>query len=139
MNRIELNKIINVIVPATDQHTVMIDQMTLNFRNVELELIHSDEGGTIENETIKVEINGTITRNGSLITASDLLELPLAIREVLAMLIVAMRDVSFDGDNPELELISANKEFFLARQEAFVPAGLLEAAGIVDEHNMAID
>jgi hypothetical protein len=140
MNRIELNRIVDTLVVAPCQHTVLIDNIQLSDNILDIELIHSDESGEIEIETLEITSNGTIFRNGSsFITPADLLELPQAVRNVLAMFIVAMRDGEVQGDNPELEFIAANKQFFLARQEAFVPAGVLEAAGIVDEHNMAID
>jgi hypothetical protein len=140
MNRIELNKVIDTLVTRPLAHTVLIDNIQLSDNILDIELIHSDESGEIEIETLEITSNGTIFRNGSsFITPADLLELPQAVRNVLAMFIVAMRDGEVQGDNPELEFIAANKQFFLARQEAFVPAGVLEAAGIVDEHNMAID
>jgi len=139
MNTTELNKIINTIVPAIDQHTVLIDNLYINSSSLTVGLIHADDDGTIEEETIRITDEGTITVEGKFQTANDLSVLPLAIREVLAFFIVALRDGEVQGDHPELELISANKEFFLAREEAFVPAGVLCAAGIVDEHNMEID
>jgi hypothetical protein len=140
MNRIELNRIVDTLVVAPCQHTVLIDNIQLSDNILDIELIHSDESGEIEIETLEITSNGTIFRNGSsFITVADLLELPQVVRNVIAMFIVAMRDGEVQGDNPELEFIAANKQFFLARQEAFVPAGVLEAAGIVDEHNMAID
>lgn len=140
MNRTELNRIVDTLVPRPLAHTVLIDNIQLSDNVLDVELIHSDEGGTIETETLEITSNGTIFRNdSSFITPSDLLELPQPVRNVLAMFVVAMRDGEVHGDNPELELIVANREFFLANEEAFVPAGVLEAAGIVDEHNMAID
>ena len=135
MNPIALNSIINTIVPAIDQHTVLIDNLYINSSSLTVGLIHADDDGTIEEETIRITDEGTITVEGKFQTAV----LPLAIREVLAFFIVALRDGEVQGDHPELELISANKEFFLAREEAFVPAGVLCAAGIVDEHNMEVE
>ena len=139
MNPTALNSIIETIVPATDNHVVVIDNIYLTSSSLTVELIHSDDEGTIETEVLIITSNGTITAEGKFQTASDLAKLPLAIREVLAFFIVALRDIVFLEVHPELELISANKEFFLAREEAFVPAGVLCAAGIVDEHNMPTD
>jgi hypothetical protein len=140
MNRNELNRIIDTLVVAPCQHTVLIDNIQLSDNILDIELIHSDESGTIENETLEITSNGTIFRNGkSFITAIDLIELPQPVRNVLAMFVVAMRDEEVHGDNPELEFIAANKQFFLDNEEAFVPGGVLCAAGVVDEHNMAID
>ncbi len=139
MNTTELNKIINTIVPATDNHVVVIDNICLTSSSLTVELIHADEEGTIENETITITSDGTITSEGKFQTASDLSVLPLAIREVLAFFVVALRDGEVHGDHPELELIAANKQFFLDREEAFVPAGVLCDAGIVDEFNMEVE
>lgn len=134
MNKIELNKIINTIVPPS-LHTVVIDDVELGDM-LRITLVHADEEGTIEDEELIFSGNGTITRNGKFIKATDLLELPLMIREVLARFIVALRDGAVLEEHAELELIAANRQFFLNREEAFVPAGVLCAAGIVDEHNM---
>lgn len=140
MNRNELNKIIDTLTTRPLAHTVLIDNVSLDASALVIELIHSDESGEIENETIAIRNNGTIIRNGkSFITPADLLELPQTVRNVLAMFVVAMRDGEVHGDNPELELISANKQFFLDNEEAFVPAGVLCAAGVVDEHNMEVE
>ena len=139
MNTTELNKIINTIVPAVDQHTVVIDDICLTRSSITMKLIHSDDEGTIEEEVLRITDDGTITVEGKFHTASDLAKLPLAIREVLCFFLVVLRDSEterHDIEDGELDIISANKEFFLARQEAFVPAGVLCAAGIVDEHNM---
>lgn len=138
MNRTELNKIIDTLVVAP-QDTVLIDSISLSNNMLDIELIHSDESGTIETEVLRITDEGTIETEGKFQTASDLSVLPLAIREVLARFIVALRDGEVHGDHPELELITANRQFFLDNGEAFVPAGVLWAAGIVDEHNMAID
>jgi hypothetical protein len=153
MNRIELNRIVDTLVVEPCQDTVLIDNIQLSDNVLEVELIHSDEGITIETETLEItsngiiietetlEItsNGTITSNGSFITVADLLELPQPVRNVIAMFVVAMRDGEVQGDHPELEFIANNKQFFLDNEEAFVPAGVLCAAGLVDEHNMALD
>lgn len=138
MNPIALNSIIDTLVPATDNHTVLIDNLYINSSSLTVGLIHADDDGTIEEETIRITDDGTITVEGKFQTANDLSVLPLMIREVLARFIVALRDGEVHGDHPELELIAANKQFFLDREEAFVPAGVLCAAGIVDEHNMEI-
>jgi len=142
MNTTELNKIINTIVPAPCFHTVAIDDIRLTRSSVTITIVHADEEGTIEDEGLIFYDNGTITRNGKFIKATDLLELPLMIREVLSFFLVVLRDSEderHDIEDGELDIISANKEFFLAREEAFVPAGILCEAGIVDEHNMEID
>lgn len=140
MNRTELNKIINTIVTAPCQHIVLIDNIQLSDNVLDVELIHSDESGTIETETLEITSNGTIFRNGSsFITPADLLELPQPVRNVLAMFVVALRDGEVQGDHPELEFISQNRQFFLDNEEAFIPAGVLCAAGIVDEHNMEVE
>lgn len=140
MNRIELNRIIDTLVTRPLAHTVLIDNIQLSDNILDIELIHSDESGEIENETLEITSNGTIFRNGgSFITVADLLELPQPVRNVLAMFVVAMRDEEVHGDNPELEFIAANRQFFLDNEEAFVPAGVLCAAGVVDEHNMEVE
>ena len=125
---------------APCQHSVLIDNIQLSDNILDVELIHSDESGTIETETLEITSNGTIFRNGSsFITPADLLELPQPVRNVLAMFVVALRDGEVQGDHPELEFISQNRQFFLDNEEAFVPAGVLCAAGIVDEHNMEVE
>jgi hypothetical protein len=139
MNKNELSNIINTIVPAPCFHTVAIDNVELTRSSVTMTIVHADEEGTIEDEELIFSENGTITRNGKFIKAADLVELPLMIREVLSFFLVVLRDSEderHDIEDGELDIISANKEFFLAREEAFVPAGVLCAAGIVDEHNM---
>lgn len=140
MNPIALNSIIDTLVPATDNHTVLIDNLYINSSSLTVGLIHADDEGTIEEETIRITDEGTITVEGKFQTANDLSVLPLAIREVLCFFLVVLRDNNgaFLEENSELELIAANKEFFLDHEEAFVPAGVLCAAGIVDEHNMEI-
>lgn len=140
MNRIELNRIVDTLVVAPCQHTVLIDNIQLSDNILDIELIHSDDAGTIETETLEITSNGTIFRNGqSFITVADLLELPQPVRNVIAMFVVAMRDEEVQGDHPELEFIANNKQFFLDNEEAFVPAGVLCAAGVVDEHNMEVE
>lgn len=141
MNTTELNKIINTIVPATDNHVVVIDNIWLTRSSLNVGILHADEEGNIEEEVLKITSEGTITRNGKFIKATDLLELPLMIREVLSFFLVVLRDNNGEvlEENIELEFIAANKQFFLDREEAFVPAGVLCAAGIVDEFNMETD
>jgi hypothetical protein len=141
MNTTALNSIINTIVPAVDQHTVLIDQIGLTAHSLVVGLIHADDEGEIEEEVLKITSDGTITIEGKFQTASDLSVLPLAIREVVCFFLVVLRDNAGEELEPceELELISANKQFFLDRQDYFVPAGVLYAAGIVDEHNMTVD
>lgn len=136
MNNITLNSIIETLVPATDNHVVVIDNICLTSSSLTVELLHADNEGTIENETITITSEGTITAEGKFQTASDLSVLPLEIREVLAFFVVALRDGEVHGDNPAFELIAANKQFFLDREDAFVAAGVLCDAGIFDEHNM---
>lgn len=140
MNTIALNSIINTIVPAP-KHTMLIDNIELTTEVLSVDIAHSDDEGEIEIETLTIDSNGTMMINGFYISSSDpdLLSYPYHLREVLAFFIVALRDGEVHGDHPELELIAANKQFFLDREEAFVPAGVLCAAGIVDEHNMEID
>lgn len=67
--------------------------------------------------------------------------LPYKVMEVLHFLMVVQDELEFDADvaNPELEIIATNKQFFLDREDAFVPAGVLCAAGIVDEFNMEVE
>ncbi|OQB03948.1 MAG: hypothetical protein BWY21_02128 [Parcubacteria group bacterium ADurb.Bin216] len=67
--------------------------------------------------------------------------LPYKVMEVLHFLMVVQEELEFDADvaNPELEIIATNKQFFLDREDAFVPAGVLCAAGIVDEFNMEVE
>ena len=92
MNRTELNKIINTIVVAPCQHSVLIDNIQLSDNILDVELIHSDESGTIETETLEITSNGTIFRNGSsFITPADLLELPQPVRKYCLMFVVALR------------------------------------------------
>lgn len=138
MNPIALNSIINTIVPPPSFHTVAIDDVELTTEVLRVDILHSDDEGEIEIETLTIDSNGTMMINGFYISSNDtvLMSYPYHLREVLARFIVALRDGEVHGDRPELEIISANKEFFLAREEAFVPAGVLCAAGIVDEHNM---
>lgn len=140
MNRNELSKIITAIVPAPYDHVIVIDNIELTPEVLSVDIAHSDDEGEIEIETLTIDSDGTSMINGFYIVPSDALaSYPLALREVLARFVLALRDGEVQGDHPELELIAANKQFFLDREEAFVAAGVLCAAGIVDEHNMEVE
>jgi hypothetical protein len=124
MNNIALNSIINKLYASTVR---VIDSITLTPDDVSFDML---------TDTLVISCNGTMTMNGYLWDVEELDKLPEVVRMVIRKFVIALRDGEVHGDHPELELISANKEFFLAREEAFVPAGVLCAAGIVDEHNM---
>lgn len=136
MNTTALNSIINTIVPAPKP--TMIDNIELTPEVLSVDIAYSDDEGEIEIETLTIDNNGTMMINGYLWDVEELMKLPAEVRLVIGRFVQALRDGEVHGDNPELELIAANKSFFLAREEAFVPAGVLCAAGIVDEHNIEV-
>ena len=133
MNPIALNSIIDNMNSLTDH---MIDGITLTPVDVIFDMLTENSQGDITTDTLIISSNGTITMNGYLWDVEELMKLPEEVRLVIGRFVQALRDGEVHGDNPELELIAANKSFFLAREEAFVPAGVLCAAGIVDEHNI---
>lgn len=133
MNTTELNNIINNIYTTTDH---IIDSITLTQVDVIFDMMTENYQGDIVTDTLIISCNGTMTMNGYLLDVEELNKLPEVVRLVIRKFIVALRDGEVQGDHPELELISNNRELFLSLEEAFVPAGLLCAAGIVDEHNM---
>lgn len=136
MNTTELSNIINNLCASTDH---VIDSITLTPVDVIFDMLTENSQGDITTDTLIISCNGTITMNGYLWDVEELNKLPEVVRMVIRKFVIALRDEEVQGDHPELELISNNKEFFLDHEEAFVPAGLLCAAGIVDEHNMEID
>lgn len=122
--------------------TSLIDDITLSDESVSITVVHADDMGPIETETLEISSDGTIQqrvgRTTYIRTVEDLQSLPKQVKEVLAHIIRAMRDGVVHGDHPELELIADHRQFYLDRQDAFVPAGVLCAAGIVDEHNEVV-
>lgn len=136
MNTTELNKIISNLYATTDH---IIDSITLTPVDVIFDMLTENSQGDIVTDTLIISCNGTITMNGYLWDVEELNKLPEVVRKVIGKFITALRDEEVQGDHPELELISNNRELFLSLEEAFVPAGVLYAAGIVDEHNMEID
>ena len=136
MNTTALNSIIDNMNSLTDH---MIDDITLTPVDVIFDMLTENSQGELTTDTLIISSNGTITMNGYLWDVEELMKLPEEVRLVIGRFVQALRDGEVHGDNPELKLIAANKSFFLAREKAFVPAGVLYDAGIVDYFNMEVE
>jgi len=143
MNNSVVNNVIRTLNEADgNQNTevvFLIDDVVLTKDLTEVTVIVSDSHGDIEAPVYTFTRKGEVLREGKPVNINDITDMPKPVLETMAMFITAMRDRSVHGENPELELISANKQFFLARESAFVPDGVLCVAGIVDEHNMEVE
>lgn len=126
---------LNTVIDTMNSTTDVIAEVYLTTEQLTVVVLTSDEYGEIEEQQFMFLDNGTVLLNGRAVQRSILRELSQNVRTVIQFLLVAFRDGVVHGDNPELELIAANREFFIDHESAFVPATVLEAAGIVDEHN----
>lgn len=126
---------LNTVIDTMNSTTDVIAEVYLTTEQLTVIVLTSDEYGEIEEQQFMFLDNGTVLLNDRAVQRSILRELSQPVRTVIQFLLVAFRDGVVHGDNPELELIADNRQFFLDNEAAFVPATVLEAAGIVDEHN----